>query len=151
MVGKHAIRKAAHLPNRTGVRWSLIPLIKAFIHHNLFVQVPHQFDAFFNPNNASEKSAKNITPPSIGQLEKRTSSLATDVVSYGTLATMATTYVPIDSSLWRGPAFHKARAPQGRSSGSELQNYQNSGLALRDANTTMRAFERFSGSTIGLG
>ena len=36
-------------------------------------------DAFFNLKNASEKDAKNITP-SIGQLEKRTSSLATDVV-----------------------------------------------------------------------
>ena len=32
--------------------------------------MPDQFDAFFNPKNASEKNAKNITPPSIGQLEK---------------------------------------------------------------------------------
>ena len=39
-----------------------------------------QFDEFSNPKNASEKNAKNITPPSIGQLEKRTSSHATDVV-----------------------------------------------------------------------
>ena len=43
------------------------------------VQVPDQVDAFFNPKNASEKDAKNITPPSIGQLEKRTSFRATDV------------------------------------------------------------------------
>ena len=45
-----------------------------------FVHVPDQFDAFFNPKNASEEDAKNNTPPSIGQLEKRTSSRATDVV-----------------------------------------------------------------------
>ena len=37
-------------------------------------------DANFNPKNASEKNAKNITPPSIGQLKKRTSFSATDVV-----------------------------------------------------------------------
>ena len=56
-------------------------LIKAYIHPNIFVQVPYQFDAFFNPENASEKDDKNITQPSIiGQLEKRTSSWATDVV-----------------------------------------------------------------------
>ena len=48
----------------------------------VFVLVPDQFDAFlfFNPKNASEKNAKNTTPPSIGQLEKRTSSRVTDVV-----------------------------------------------------------------------
>ena len=40
------------------------------------VQVPDQFDAFFNPKNASEKNAKNTTLPSISQLEKRTSSRA---------------------------------------------------------------------------
>ena len=44
-----------------------------------FVQVPDQFDAF-HPKNASEKNAKNITPPSIGQLENRSSFRATDVV-----------------------------------------------------------------------
>ena len=52
---------------------SLTSWIKAYIH-------PDQFDAFFNPKNASEKNAKTITPPSIGQLEKRTNSRATDVV-----------------------------------------------------------------------
>ena len=53
-------------------------LVRAYIHPNL-VQMPDQFDAFFNPNNALEKDAKNISP-SIGQLEKRTSSRGTDVV-----------------------------------------------------------------------
>ena len=46
----------------------------------LFVLLPDQSDAFFNPKNVSETNAINITPPSIGQLEKRTSSRATDVV-----------------------------------------------------------------------
>ena len=41
------------------------------MHPNLFGHMPNQFDAFFNPKNASEKIAKKITPPSIGQLEKR--------------------------------------------------------------------------------
>ena len=80
MIGKHALRKTANLPNRTCVGVSLMPYFKAHMHPNLFVQVPDQFDAFFNPKNASETNAKNITPPSIGQLEQRTSSLATDVV-----------------------------------------------------------------------
>ena len=43
------------------------------------VQVPNQFDAFFNRKNTSEKNAQNITP-SIIRLEQRTSSRATDVV-----------------------------------------------------------------------
>jgi len=60
--------------------------------------VSDQFDAFFNPKNASEKNAKNITP-STGQLEKRASSRATDVVWHRTLATMATNYIPTDLSL----------------------------------------------------
>ena len=34
-----------------------------------FVQVPDQFDALFNRKNDSEKDAKNITRPSIGQHE----------------------------------------------------------------------------------
>ena len=76
MIGKHALRKTANLPNRTCVGVSLMPYFKAHIHPNLFVQVPDQFDAFFNPKNASENSAKNITP-SVGQLEKRTSFRAT--------------------------------------------------------------------------
>ena len=38
------------------------------MHPNLFlVQVPDQFDALFNPKNASEKNIKNITRPSIGK------------------------------------------------------------------------------------
>ena len=44
----------------------------------VFVQVPDQFDALFK--NASEKNAENITPPSIGQLQKRTSSRDIDAV-----------------------------------------------------------------------
>ena len=82
MIGKHALRKTANLPNRTCVGVSLMPYFKAHIHPNLFVQVPDQFDAFFNPKNASEKNAKTITPPSIGQFEKHTSSRATDIVSH---------------------------------------------------------------------
>ena len=85
-VGKHALRKTAYLPNRTCVRASIVLVsfqTKAYIHPNLVVRVPHQFDAFFDPKNASEKNAKNITPPSsIGQLEKRTSSRAIDVVQH---------------------------------------------------------------------
>ena len=75
---KHALRKTAHLPNRTCVAASLTIWIKGYIHPNISAQMPDQLDAFFNPKNASEKEPKNITP-SIGQLEKRTSSRATDV------------------------------------------------------------------------
>jgi len=46
----------------------------------VYAQVPDQLDALFNPKNASEKNAKTITPPSIGQLENRASTRATDVV-----------------------------------------------------------------------
>ena len=73
-------KRTAYLSNRTCVAASLTYQIKACVHPNIFGQLPDQFDAFFNPKNASEKDAKNITPPSIGQLEKRTSSRATDVV-----------------------------------------------------------------------
>ena len=59
---------------------SLVSLNKAYIHPYPFMQVPNQIDSFFNPKNASEKNAKNVTPPSIGQLKKRTSSRATDIV-----------------------------------------------------------------------
>ena len=34
------------------------------------MQVPDQFDVFFNPKNASENNYKNITPPSISQTSK---------------------------------------------------------------------------------
>ena len=64
-----------------------------------FTQAPDQFDAFSNSKNASENNAKNVTPPSIDQPEKRTSSRATDVVLRWTLATMAAIYIPTDSSL----------------------------------------------------
>ena len=42
-------------------------------------KVPEQFYAF-NPKNASQRDAKDITPLPISQLEKRTSSRATDIV-----------------------------------------------------------------------
>ena len=45
-----------------------------------FLLLPDQFDAFFNPRNVSEMKSINIKPPSIGQLEKRTSSRTTDAV-----------------------------------------------------------------------
>ena len=38
-----------------------------------------------------------------------------------------------------------------RSVKHERRKDQHSGIALRDANTTMRAFERFAGGTIRLG
>ena len=46
---------------------------------------------------------------------------------------------------------HERRYLVGSSSGQELQKDQNSGIALRDANTTMRAFERLTGTTTKLG
>ena len=58
---------------------SLISQIKVCAH-------PNQFDAFFNPKEPSENNAKNITPLSIGQLEKPTSYRATDVAWHWTLA-----------------------------------------------------------------
>ena len=45
-----------------------------------FEPLPDQFDTFFNPKNAAETNAIKITPPSIGQLEKHTSSRATDAI-----------------------------------------------------------------------
>ena len=59
----------------------------------LFGRVPDHFNAFFNLKSASEKDAKNVTPPSTGQLEKRTTSCTTDAVEHLTLAKMATTYI----------------------------------------------------------
>ena len=47
-----------------------------------FVLLPDQFHVFFNPKNVSETNAINITPPSIGQLEKRASSSPTDAVQH---------------------------------------------------------------------
>ena len=46
----------------------------------ILAYVPDQLDAFFNPKNAAKMNPKSITWPSIGQLEKRKSSRATDVV-----------------------------------------------------------------------
>ena len=63
-----------------------------------FVRLPDYFDTFFNPKNVSETNAINITPPSISQLEKRTSSRATDDdVERWTPTTMPTTDTPTGS------------------------------------------------------
>ena len=70
-----------YLPNRTSVVVTAICLRRKLTFTAIFiVLLPDQFDAFFNPKNVSETNAINITPPSIGQLEKRTSSRATDAV-----------------------------------------------------------------------
>ena len=79
--GKDALRKTAYLPHRTCVGASL-NVSDESLHspQSLLNKVPDQFGALFNTKNASERDAKNITPPSIGQVEKRTSSRATDFV-----------------------------------------------------------------------
>ena len=61
--------------------------------------MPDQLNIFFNPRKAPEKNADNNTPPPIGQVEKRTTPRATDIVWHWTLATMATAYIPTDSSF----------------------------------------------------
>ena len=77
---KHALRKNGipREPNLYMVR--LISWINAYIHPYRFVQMRDQFDPFFRLKKASEKSAKNITQPSIGQRQKRTSCRANNVV-----------------------------------------------------------------------
>ena len=70
----------AFLPNRTSAVIAVYIGRKLTLTAIFFVPLPDQFDAFFNPKNASETNAKTITPPSIGQLEKRTSFRATDAL-----------------------------------------------------------------------
>ena len=67
----------AYLPNRTSVAIAVYLRRKLTSTAIFFVLLPDQFDAMFNPKNVSETNAINIIPPSIGQLEKRTSSRAT--------------------------------------------------------------------------
>ena len=54
---KHALRKTAYVQKRTCVAGTLTYYIEAYIHPNLFTQVRDQFDAFFNPKDASKKHA----------------------------------------------------------------------------------------------
>ena len=69
-----------YLPNRTSVLIAVY-LRRKFAFTAIFlVLLPVQFDAFLNPKNVSETNAINVTPPSIGQREKRPSSRATDAV-----------------------------------------------------------------------
>ena len=81
-----------------------------------FVQVPDQFDAFFNPKKGLSKDAKNITP-SIWSTWKTYEFSRHRCCSALNFGNMATTYVPTDSSIWRSPAFREARAPQRSYSG----------------------------------
>ena len=70
----------AYLRNRTSVVTAVCLRRKLTFTAIVFVLLPDQFDASFNPKNVSETNAIN-TPQSIGQLEKkRTSSRATDAV-----------------------------------------------------------------------
>ena len=77
---KHALRKTAYLPKQTCVWYAQYLRLRHTFTPIFLGQMPDQFDAFFDPKNASEKNAQKITPPSIGQLQKRTSSRVTDVV-----------------------------------------------------------------------
>ena len=70
----------AYLPNRTCVVTAVCLRRKIAFTAIFLGLLSDQFDAFFNPKNVSETNAINITPPSIGQLEKRASSRATDAV-----------------------------------------------------------------------
>ena len=71
-------------PNQTSYCSDCTPSKKKAHIHNIvtvfFVQLPDQLDAFFDPKNVSETNAIRVTPSSFGQLEKRKSSHATDVV-----------------------------------------------------------------------
>ena len=126
------------------------PLDKRLHSAQSFLQVPDQFDAF-NPKNASEKNVKNIRKISLRHLlvNLKNARVLAPPMLFG--IELRRQWQPLMSSLWRSPAVRKARAPQGCSSGQELHNDQNSAIALRDANTSMRAFERFTGSTIKIG
>ena len=106
--------------------------------------MPDQFDAFFNPKNASENDAtKNITPPSddpfyVG-FEKHVRRIyciwhefsrhriAMLFWNWATEQWQQINYIPADSSLWRSPAFRKARAPQNVWSVQDNLSYNVSG------------------------
>ena len=70
----------AYLPNRTSVVIAVYLRRKLTFTANLFILVPDQFDAFSTRKTSQETNAITNTPPCTGQLEKRTSSLSTDVV-----------------------------------------------------------------------
>ena len=53
---------------------------KAYVLKTNKVTLPDHSDAFVSPKNDSETKAVTITPPFIGQLKKRPSSCATDIV-----------------------------------------------------------------------
>ena len=76
---KHALRKTTYLQNRNPVLIAFC-LRRKSLYSQQCVQLPHQFDALSNPKHGAETNAIEVTPPSTGQLEKRTSSRATDVV-----------------------------------------------------------------------
>ena len=69
-------------PEQKAVRPSIRYVKKTYNHGNIFsiLLLPDHSDTFLNPKICSETNAVNITLPSIGQLEKRTSSRATDIV-----------------------------------------------------------------------
>ena len=58
-----------YLPNRTSVAIAVHLRIKLTF-TIFFLLLPDQFDAFSNPKNVSATNAINITPPSIGQVDK---------------------------------------------------------------------------------
>ena len=74
---KHALRKKAQLPNHKSILIAVY--LYKNIHGNIFGRLPDQFDTLFHPKNTAETNAIKLPPLSIGQLEKRTSSRATDV------------------------------------------------------------------------
>ena len=118
---------------------SLISQIAAYIHPNLFVQMPDQFDAFLNPKNASEKKSKKKLLRHLLVNLKNVRVLAPPMLSSIGLWRQCQLLVfpPIQTSNGASPVFRKARAPQRRYPGLGLQNDQYSGIALRDASTTV--------------
>ena len=71
----------AYTPNQTSVLIVVYLRRKLTFTAILFVLLPDQFDAFFNPRNVSETNVINIAPLSIfGQLGKSASSRTTDAV-----------------------------------------------------------------------
>ena len=69
-----------YLPNRTTVVMTDSLRSKLTFTAIFFVLLPVQFDTFLSPKNVSETNFTSITPPSIVQLGKRTSSYAADAV-----------------------------------------------------------------------
>ena len=78
---KHALRKTAYLPNQN-LCWCKLSTLDESLHSPQSSLYRCQISSMRSSTrkNTPEKNAKSITPPSIGQLEKHTSSRATDVV-----------------------------------------------------------------------